>query len=125
MKIQSATAGYSGNNIDNNLNPETNTVRKSPESQSRQVPAPGQTGNLQTKNIDKDEIETAVKIANEAFNEVSIGFRYSIDKKTNTEVIQVVSTENGEVIRQYPPKEILNMLARIYDRLGILVDKKV
>lgn len=72
-----------------------------------------------------EKLSKAVEVANNAFKEVNIGFRYSVDKKTNREVVTVVNTETGEAIRQFPPEEIINMLSRMYDMLGILIDKKM
>ncbi|HEX3043165.1 MAG TPA: flagellar protein FlaG [Bacillota bacterium] len=66
-----------------------------------------------------------IGVANEAFKEVNVAFKYSVDKKTNREIIEIVNAETGEEIRQLPPEEIVNMLSRMYDLLGFLVDQKV
>mgnify|MGYP005846621395 CR=1 FL=1 len=73
----------------------------------------------------QEKLSKAVEVANNAFKEVNIGFRYSVDKKTNREVVTVINIETGEAIRQFPPEEIMNMLSRMYDMLGILIDKKI
>jgi flagellar protein FlaG len=74
---------------------------------------------------DKEKIEKALKIINMAYKEVNIECKYSIDKRTNTEVVEFVNSDTGETIKQYPPEEILNMITRMYDMYGILLDKKV
>jgi flagellar protein FlaG len=80
---------------------------------------------VQPESNSKERLNKTLEIANSAFKEVNIGFRYSIDKRINREVVAIINIENGEIIRQYPPEEIINMLARIYDMLGILIDQKI
>jgi len=80
---------------------------------------------LASQTLPKDQLAKVIKAANEAFQPVNVAFRYSVDKKTGEEVVEVLNNQTNEVIRQYPPKEILNMLARIYDKLGIVVDKQI
>ncbi len=74
---------------------------------------------------DKEKIEKALKIVNMAYKEVNIECKYSVDERTKTEVVKFVNSETGETIKQYPPEEILNMITRMYDMYGILLDKKV
>ena len=74
---------------------------------------------------DKEKIEKALKIINMAYKEVNIECKYSIDKRTKLEVVEFVNSDTGECIGQTPPEEILNMIHKMYDMYGILMDKKV
>jgi flagellar protein FlaG len=74
---------------------------------------------------EKEKIEKALKIINMAYKEVNVECRYSMDERTNTEVVKIINSETGEMIRQYPPEDILNMIHKMYDMYGILMDKKV
>ncbi|HBF39613.1 MAG TPA: hypothetical protein DDW50_20145 [Firmicutes bacterium] len=74
---------------------------------------------------DKEKIEKALKIINMAYKKVNVECKYSIDKRTDMEVVEFVNSETGESIRQYPPEEILNMIHKMYDMYGIMMDKKV
>jgi len=49
----------------------------------------------------------------------------SIDEATHSTVIKVFKTETGELIRQYPPEEILAMAARIQQSIGWMYDNKM
>ena len=82
---------------------------------------------LQTrlKNQQKEKVEKALKIINMAYKEVNIESSYSIDERTNTEVVKIVNSITGEVIKQYPPQDMLNMIHKMYDMYGILMDEKV
>ena len=59
------------------------------------------------------------------FNEIEdITFDYSIDKETNREVVKIMDSRTHEVIRQYPPEEILNMVKKMNELFGFFVDER-
>jgi flagellar protein FlaG len=49
---------------------------------------------------------------------------FSVDSTTNRPVIQVINQDNGDLIRQIPPEEMLRVSQRIHDVLGILFDER-
>ena len=49
----------------------------------------------------------------------------SIDKDTNTVIVQVKDRETGETVRQIPPEAAMQVTRNIERLTGILVDKKV
>jgi len=49
---------------------------------------------------------------------------FSVDEDADATVIKVTKTETGELIKQFPPEEILAMIARLRKNIGWLVDKK-
>ena len=65
-------------------------------------------------------IERAVKAA-EGHNTY---LDFSIHEKTKQIMVKVVNAETGEVIREIPPEQNLDFLARVWEKIGILVDEK-
>jgi flagellar protein FlaG len=53
----------------------------------------------------------------------SISFRY--DDKAGRVIARVVSDETGEVIRQIPPQEYLDFVAKFREMVGVLFDAKL
>jgi len=49
---------------------------------------------------------------------------FTIDKDTNETIISVIDNKSGEIIRQIPPDEILNIKRRMIEIHGILFDRK-
>lgn len=76
-------------------------------------------------NISPDDIMQAVKQANKALEGTNRRFEYSIHEETNTIIIKVIDTETNEVIREIPPEKILNLIAKLWELAGIIVDEKV
>lgn len=79
----------------------------------------------QLNNQEREKVEKALKVINLAYKEVNVECKYSFDDRTNIEVVTIINSETGETIRQYPPEDILNMIHKMYDMYGILMDEKV
>ena len=58
-------------------------------------------------------------------NGLGVGLKFSIDKETNTHVIEVVDLKTGEVIRQIPPKEVVSFLRAVGLDKGMLVSRRL
>lgn len=59
------------------------------------------------------------------FELVDMHFRFKIHKETNDIIVQIVDTQTGEVIREFPPEKILNMISEFLKMSGLIIDKKV
>lgn len=49
---------------------------------------------------------------------------FGIHEETNRVTIKIVDKSTKEVIRELPPEKTLDMIARVWDMAGILVDEK-
>jgi flagellar protein FlaG len=68
-----------------------------------------------------EAVEQAVTAANEAMTAIKSELEFSVDYRTGKTVVRVVDGETGEVIRQMPSKEIIE-IAKALDRLqGLLI----
>ncbi|MEJ2025498.1 MAG: flagellar protein FlaG [Deltaproteobacteria bacterium] len=54
-----------------------------------------------------------------------VGLQFSIHKETGKTVVKVVNKDTGKLIRQIPPKEMLNLAAKMEDMMGILFDRRI
>ncbi|WP_142804335.1 flagellar protein FlaG [Tepidiphilus sp. J10] len=91
--------------------------------------APATAGNTaataQSSAIDRDTLQGAVERVQKAVETLSsAGIQFTLDQDFNKMVVQVVDTSTKEVIRQIPPKEMLE-IAQALDKLqGLLVHQK-
>lgn len=67
-------------------------------------------------------IDDAVKSANRKMMHTRC--EYSYHKKTNRVSIKVLDADTQEVIREIPPEKSLDMLQKMWELAGILVDEK-
>ena len=77
-------------------------------------------GNSKTAN---DEIKKAVDEINKKMISHSEAI-FGIHDKTNRVTIKIVDKDTKEVIKELPPEKTLDMLARVWEMAGILVDEK-
>jgi len=53
------------------------------------------------------------------------GISFSINKDLGKMVVKVIDKDTDEVIRQIPPEEMMRVMARMTEIVGMLMDKKV
>jgi flagellar protein FlaG len=91
----------------------------------------GQGKAAQQKKIDEMEYpinERVVSEAVEKMNKVIEGynrrFEYVIHEPTNEIMIRVIDETTDEVIKEIPPKKILDLVASMLEMAGLLVDER-
>ena len=55
----------------------------------------------------------------------NIGLRFSLHETTGRTMVKVVDKETGNLIREIPPEELLDLVDKIDEMIGIIFDKKV
>lgn len=73
----------------------------------------------------EQELSEAVKRANRALEWAKRHFEYSVHDQTNTFVVKVIDSETDELIREIPPERLLDLVARLWEVAGLIVDEKV
>ena len=54
-----------------------------------------------------------------------VDLEFSIHEATGRTLVRVIKGGTGEIIREIPPEQILNLAAKIDEMMGILYDQKV
>lgn len=79
----------------------------------------------ETSHLRKEDIENITEGLNDFMQSINTDIKFVLHQKTDTLMVQVVDMEKHKVLREAPPKELLDVLARIRDFVGALLDKKV
>lgn len=66
----------------------------------------------------------AIEKANKAIMGANRRFEFSIHDKTKEIVVKVIDSDTNEVIREIPNEKILDMVARMWEMAGIVVDER-
>lgn len=69
-----------------------------------------------------DRVEFAVRQIQQYLSESSRALEFQVDKQSGRTVIRVVNPENGELIRQIPSEEIVQIASTLSTRGGGLID---
>lgn len=101
-------------------------VRKAPEVKAvvKEEGSPQQ-GVEDPKEIINDEmLDKAVEMANKTLAKHNNFIERSVHEVTKTVMYVLKDTETDEVIREFPPKKIQDMIAKMWELAGLFVDEK-
>jgi flagellar protein FlaG len=69
----------------------------------------------------ESQVEEAVGTANRFMQALSQNLQFSVDKESGKTVIKVVDSVTKEVVRQYPPEEMLEIARALGKLQGLLL----
>jgi flagellar protein FlaG len=72
----------------------------------------------------EDFIIKTIAKANKAIEGRYTTFEFSVHQKTKQISITVKDKDTGEIIREIPPEKALDMVARLWEMAGIIIDEK-
>ncbi|MFC1513065.1 flagellar protein FlaG [Thermodesulfobacteriota bacterium] len=75
--------------------------------------------------VTEQDLAKAAEELQSRLDEMGTGLQFSVDDKTESIVIKVTQRESGEVVRQIPAEEILDLKAKLENLIGVLFDKEV
>lgn len=74
--------------------------------------------------FDREDLEKAVEDSNKLIFKDNDHFEFKIHEGTGRMMVKLVDNETKEVIKEIPPEKILDLVASIWDLVGILVDER-
>ena len=72
-----------------------------------------------------ENLKRAVAEMNKKINNSNEEAVFGVHEKTNRITIKIVDKDTKEVIKEYPPEKTLDMIAKVWEMAGILVDEKL
>ncbi|MBQ7954132.1 MAG: flagellar protein FlaG [Lachnospiraceae bacterium] len=94
------------------------------ENATQKGDADSQTKDQQNANqqVTNEQIKKAVEQLNKNMNNSSAVF--GIHEETNRVTIKIVDKDTKEVIKELPPEKTLDMISKVWELAGIMVDEK-
>lgn len=74
------------------------------------------------RQLDEEMIRQAMKELNK--KAVNVESEFGIHEKTNRITIKIVDKKSKEVIKELPPEKMLDMIAKVWELAGLVVDEK-
>ena len=74
--------------------------------------------------INDDMLGNAVEQANRTLRAYNKYIERSVHEKTHTIMYVLKDTETNEIIREFPPRKIQDMIAKMWELAGLLVDER-
>lgn len=75
--------------------------------------------------VSKEEISNMVENTNQFMETIRKSLHFQLHEDTNRMVVEIRDLDTDEVIKELPPKEFLDMVARIRDYVGLMIDEKI
>ncbi|MEB5450210.1 MULTISPECIES: flagellar protein FlaG [Virgibacillus] len=75
--------------------------------------------------VTKDKLKTAVERLNKFIEPLRTDLRFKYHEKLNEYYVAVVNPLTDEIIKEIPPKKMLDMYADMAEFMGILIDEKI
>ena len=74
--------------------------------------------------INDEMLDKAIEVANKTLAKHNNFIERSVHDVTKTVMYVMKDTETNEVIREFPPKKIQDMIAKMWELAGLFVDEK-
>lgn len=71
-----------------------------------------------------EQLKKAIMEMNRRINNSNEEAVFGVHEDTNRIMIKIMDKDTKEVIKEFPPEKTLDMIARIWEMAGILVDEK-
>src|SRR5690625_2325546 len=73
----------------------------------------------------KDKVKSMVDGLNDILDPLDKGFKFEFHEDLERYYVTVVNKQTNEVIKEIPPKKLLDAHALMIDFMGLLVDEKI
>ena len=73
----------------------------------------------------RESVRDLSRLLNEILESLNWNIKIRIDEGTDTIVTQIVDSETNEIIKQIPPQELLEIMSRLRNIVGLLLDIEV
>lgn len=97
----------------------TTTVKSQSVMQSRELPA------AEDQEISKDKLQNVVDTVNEFLQVNHNASKFVLHDGLDRYFVQVVDTQTEEVVKEIPPKKLLDAFYEMQKLLGMIVDEKI
>lgn len=75
--------------------------------------------------INKKDLEKEVNHLNQVFEMHYTNLKYKVHEETDRYFVQVIDQSSRDVIREIPAEKFLDMVSKMMDFMGLMVDERI
>ena len=75
--------------------------------------------------ITPEQLQKVAQKLQDFVNEMNKGLEFSVDKDSGRDVIKVIDKKSGDLIKQYPTEEVLDLVAKLSEATGNFINTDV
>lgn len=104
-----------------------------PKAENYKVNEDGEKGNVSYTNKDNENMTLSEQHSNEQLKKAIEQFNkkignseaiFGVHEETNRVTIKIIDKDTKETIKELPPEKTLDMIAKVWEMAGILIDEK-
>jgi len=73
---------------------------------------------------DAELLKDVLRVAERHFHFRNVGLEFEVHDATGRLKVTVLDSETGKIIREVPPQQVLDMVAKLDEMMGILFEQK-
>ena len=106
------------------LQGQARTLNVEVVNQEKQESPPGEQ-TVDKTSVDIDNLKKSTEEMTKWVQGLNTNIKFVVHEETNQLMVQVVDVAEQKVLREFPPRDYLDMIAKIREFVGMLLDKKV
>lgn len=75
--------------------------------------------------LEREQLEKMAQQLQEFMGEMNRSLQFQVDEDSGRDVIKVLDKDTGDIIKQYPSEEVLNLVSKLSETAGLLIDYTV
>ncbi len=107
-----------------NNNKKINTVPEVVDEQNA-AQANNESTSIEQAVLTSKQLEQVAQQLQDFVGEMNRGLEFSVDKDSGRDVIKVIDKASGDLVKQYPSEEVLDLVSKLSTMIGSFVDAKV
>ncbi|OAO79884.1 Flagellar protein [Anoxybacillus flavithermus] len=107
------------------MHEKTTTERPAEQQKQEQTTVQQATVKQEEERIPKQKLEEIVKGMNEFLQPSHTSLKFAVHEDLKEYYVQLIDDRTKEVVREIPPKKLLDMYAAMMKFVGLIVDRKI
>ncbi|GAB2544943.1 flagellar protein FlaG [Gracilibacillus alcaliphilus] len=79
----------------------------------------------QESDVTEEQLGNMIEGINSFLETANTGIRYELHEKLDRYFVTIIDKDTDEVVKEIPPKKMLDLYASMFEYMGFLVDKKI
>lgn len=107
------------------LTPQVMNDTNAIEPQQSRLYQTSSTANTEAQPLEREQLEKVAQQLQDFMGEMNRSLQFQVDEDSGRDVIKVLDKDTGDIIKQYPSEEVLNMVSKLSETAGLLIDQTV
>ncbi|WP_281556564.1 flagellar protein FlaG [Thalassomonas sp. RHCl1] len=102
-----------------------NTERQKATNKAEQALGTGSDAESEKPQVNSEQLEVVAQKLQEFVSGMNRGLEFLVDEDSGRDVIKVIDKNTGDLVKQFPSEEVLELVANLTEATGNFVDSKI